>query len=97
MEPDFIERRREQQNGWTWWKEIVGTGIAVAAVMTPVCIALIAWGSHVETTIAVSQQRLSTLELARSEILTKLDKISDQVEIVSQRVSGMQQTMRNGR
>lgn len=94
MEPDFIERRREQQNGWTWWKEIVGTGIAVAGVMTPICIVLIAWGSHVETTIAVSQQRLSTLEIARSEILSKLDKISDQVEAVNQRVAGLRN---NGR
>lgn len=87
VEPDQVERRRD--SGWTLWKEILGTAIAVITIMTPICLAVIAWGAHIESNLAVASQRLTTLEMQRTEISNKLDKINDTVELVARQVAGL--------
>ena len=79
---------------WTLLKEIFGTFIGVA----PFIIALLLWGStmnermrvvevRIEHTDHVNQQQDQAAKEQRQELLSRLDRLSTQIEILQQTVA----------
>lgn len=67
-------RDRRQDNGWSLWKEIVGTVIA----MLPYALAALAWGVSVERVQARHDAEIQGLKEARTEIKQALQRIEDE-------------------
>ena len=65
---DWREEEKKKNGGWTIWKEILGTAIGLLPIAVTVALALLSWGSKLEISLARQDQRISSLEIQRSEI-----------------------------
>jgi hypothetical protein len=79
---------------WTVAKEVIGTFIGVS----PFVVALVIWGSSVNERIRVVETRVDHIEAMerrhqddaaeqRREILTRLDRVGAQIEVLQQLVA----------
>lgn len=69
------------------WKEVVGTLIGVLPLVLMLGLALLKWGGELSQQVAVDAQRITSLEMQRNEITSKLDRISDKIDVLSQSVA----------
>lgn len=81
------EEEAQKNGGWTIWKEILGTALGVLPFLVTVGLAALRWGGDIERNVAVDAQRITALELQRSEIAQKLDRISDKIDVIAQTVA----------
>ena len=84
---DWREEEKKKNGGWTLWKEILGTAIGLLPIAVTVAVGLLSWGSKLEISLARQDQRISSLEIQRSEIQTALTRISDKLDVISQQVA----------
>ena len=69
------------------WKEIIGTVVGVLPFVVMLALAALKWGGELSQEVAVDAQRITSLELQRNEITSKLDRISDKIDVLSQTVA----------
>lgn len=75
------EERRT--GGWTLWKEIIGTAIA----LLPFALGFLAWASSIDKQTALNTSEIAHLRESRGETLAILSKISDQISALQQAVA----------
>jgi CHASE1-domain containing sensor protein len=75
---NWRDQERRRNGGWTLWKEIIGTVIAVA----PFALAAFAWGVTIERTQERHATEIANLREARTEILHLLRRIEDDVKVI---------------
>lgn len=81
---NWRQQERRKDGGWTLWKEIVGTVIA----LLPFAFAALAWGVSVERTQARHDAEIANLREARVEIRASLQRIEDDVKAIRNERSG---------
>lgn len=65
------------------WREVLGTIIGVLPFVLGLLLAIVNWGTKLDTEIAVQQQRISTLEIGRADLIGQLTKIADKLDYLS--------------
>lgn len=78
------------------WREVVSTMIGVLPFALALAIAVLKWGTGLELSIAVQQQRISTLEFDRQVIEQELAKISDKLDGLNNEVLRNERPNTNG-
>jgi hypothetical protein len=90
-----VHNDTKTKSEWTLVKEIIGTFIGIS----PFIVGLVIWGSSVNERIRVAEVRLEHVESSdkrqenaaaeqRRELLARMDRIGQQIEILQQLVAG---------